>query len=92
MCYFNKYQCDCHSQDYPDFCCDRPIVPKQCITDISTYIRKWYPGNLESCNDQYSNGWNEDLYFYSRSRAVYDHYNDADNNDCADHTYFYSHW
>ena len=92
MCHGGKYECDDHRPDYPGFRCCWSALSKQSCTGVAAYLDQWDRGYVESCHDQYDDGWHEDLYVYSRRWSVCERYHASDNDYFPDRTFLYCAW
>src|SRR5260221_448983 len=69
---------------------DRTIVSKQHSTITTININQWNQRNMESCNNQYINSRNNDLYIYSNSRTVRNNSEDGYCDYKSNHTGLYT--
>ena len=71
LCYGNDNgYCD-HCTGDSNIYSDRTTVPEQCSTVTAFNITQWICRNMESCNDQYCNNRNDNVYIYANGSLCY---------------------
>src|SRR5436309_1255352 len=76
-----------HSTNCSDICSNWSAMSKRCCTLASCKFNEWNQRNMESCNNQYDNSRNDNIYIYSERRTMCDnihirYYNHSAN--CSD--------
>src|SRR5438046_2664214 len=65
----NDGYCD-YKSNHTGVYTDRTTMSKHNSAVATININQWYQWNMESCNNQYNNSGNNNLYIYSNSRTV----------------------
>src|SRR5213079_1607373 len=65
----NDGYCD-YKSNHTGVYTDRTTMSKLNSAVAAINIIQWNQWNMESCNNKYNNGWNNDLYVYSNSGTM----------------------